>query len=357
MERQERQVFLNTAESFLSYKDLALRDVVEFRRDKIRRLSPQQQEIFRPMLEPFLDHIEAAIEKNGELTQVIGQIGKYWVQDIPGEDDITPAPSQMDEDKVQSTLRQIAREWSQFGSRERDESYGVICSELASLFPDVEARNNIKVISPGSGLGRLPYEIANMGFNSVGNEFSTHMLFTSLLIINTINVPESYTIYPFVHNFSGNRNQKTQLVPVRIPDIAPSAQNGISNGGDFSMAIGEFDESFQDQLADVIVTMFFLDTSPNILDTIETISSLIPKGGTWINFGPLLWHYESVKVSDEDDRTGGLDLDLDSILSLVERFGWSIGKRKTYQTTYCSNPEKMSRYVYDCEFFVATKIA
>lgn len=42
----------------------------------------------------------------------------------------------------------------------------------------------VKVISPGSGLGRLPLEICLRGYQSMGNEFSYFMLILSNFILN-----------------------------------------------------------------------------------------------------------------------------------------------------------------------------
>ena len=44
--------------------------------------------------------------------------------------------------------------------------------------------NEIKVLVPGAGLGRLAFEIAVLGFKAQGNEFSLHMLMVSNFILN-----------------------------------------------------------------------------------------------------------------------------------------------------------------------------
>jgi carnosine N-methyltransferase len=44
--------------------------------------------------------------------------------------------------------------------------------------------NEISVLVPGAGLGRLAFEIANLGFISQGNEFSLEMLLVSNFILN-----------------------------------------------------------------------------------------------------------------------------------------------------------------------------
>ena len=45
-------------------------------------------------------------------------------------------------------------------------------------------RNNSRVLIPGSGLGRLVWESAFLGFDAQGNEFSYFMLLASFLLLN-----------------------------------------------------------------------------------------------------------------------------------------------------------------------------
>ena len=46
--------------------------------------------------------------------------------------------------------------------------------------------DEIKVLVPGAGLGRLVFEIAVAGFCAQGNEFSLHMLIVSNFILNKL---------------------------------------------------------------------------------------------------------------------------------------------------------------------------
>ncbi len=85
---------------------------------------------------------------------------------------------------MRSTLRQCVRDWSEEGAAERSACYGPILSELERLYPDRAARAAVKVLVPGSGLGRLVWEMAYRGFQAVGNEFSYQMLLGAFLILN-----------------------------------------------------------------------------------------------------------------------------------------------------------------------------
>jgi len=58
------------------------------------------------------------------------------------------------------------REWSEEGSREREECFSRIEAEVVS-----RVGRGGRVLVPGCGLGRLPIEIAKRGFETQGNEF------------------------------------------------------------------------------------------------------------------------------------------------------------------------------------------
>ena len=92
----------------------------------------------------------------------------------------------MDIEKIQSTLKQFVRDWSDTGKEERDASYSPILKELDHLHPIKEGktRSDIKILVPGAGLGRLAWDIAKKGFECQGNEFSLYMLFGSNFVLN-----------------------------------------------------------------------------------------------------------------------------------------------------------------------------
>lgn len=119
--------------------------------------------------------------------------------------------SQMEIEKIQSTLKQFVRDWSDVGKEERKMSYTPIMNELEKLYPRLEGnsddsgldstsrpdklRNKIKVLVPGSGLGRLAYDIAKRGFECQGNEFSLYMLIASNYVLNRYNTINSFEFF------------------------------------------------------------------------------------------------------------------------------------------------------------------
>nr|CAD7464553.1 unnamed protein product [Timema tahoe] len=90
-----------------------------------------------------------------------------------------------DQDKVQVTLKQFVRDWSEEGAGERQTCYQPIIDEILAHFPaHTCAPDDVKVLVPGAGLGRLAFEIARRGYTCQGNEFSLFMLFASNFVLN-----------------------------------------------------------------------------------------------------------------------------------------------------------------------------
>jgi carnosine N-methyltransferase len=154
-----------------------------------------------------------------------------------------------------------------------------------------------------------------------------------------------------------------QVEAVTIPDIVPC---DLPTGVDFSMVAGEFLEVYGDQTGiyklshflvsfiieewDAVATCFFLDTAKNIIDYIHTIHRILRKSGIWINFGPLLFHFE------DDGKEPSIEISLEEVLDIVKNFGFEIRERRMIVTTYTNNPGSMLTYTYKCSFFVAVKI-
>jgi hypothetical protein len=67
-------------------------------------------------------------------------------------------------DRVRVTLKQIAREWSADGAAERAASFQPMIGQLLAHLPITDdSKYTKKVLCPGSGLGRLAWEICKAG--------------------------------------------------------------------------------------------------------------------------------------------------------------------------------------------------
>ena len=80
------------------------------------------------------------------------------------------AAGQPDIGRVREALRHIARDWSNEGREEREQTFAPVLEELAKVAPD--DRSQVHILVPGSGLGRLAWEIAQLGkmylFSKIG---------------------------------------------------------------------------------------------------------------------------------------------------------------------------------------------
>ena len=125
--------------------------------------------------------------------------------------------------------------------------FGLILRELERVSPSCKHPNgNLKsVLHPGSGLGRLPFEVALKGFKSQGNEFSYFMLLCSNYILNMSNTEEQFELFPFIHSFSNNFTYDQPFKSIKIPDLCPV--KALSVDSDFSMVAGEFMQVYASQ--------------------------------------------------------------------------------------------------------------
>lgn len=148
------------------------------------------------------------------------------------------AVSDADQDRVRTTLKQMARDWSADGERERDAAYGPIIDAVMAKFGSVpyESRGDVRILVPGAGLGRLAFEFAMRGFSAQGNEFSYFMLLPSHFLLNNTQRAEEHVIYPYVHSQCNWRTTSDMLRPVKVPDVLPST---LPVHVDFSMVAGE----------------------------------------------------------------------------------------------------------------------
>ncbi|KAF7726246.1 hypothetical protein EC973_008956 [Apophysomyces ossiformis] len=371
----ERAHFQKVLTAFAYYRRHALNHNHRRRHDFMAL--PERHKRLIPDVLQKINAVDERIEANASMLKEIVRGATMFMKEDPialiSEGYKTlgnkPPVSPMDMDKVRSTLKQFVRDWSvevkedisyavkyeleDQGKNERDVTYGPILEELESIYHAVELkdRGSIRVLVPGAGLGRLAFDIASAGFSCQGNEFSFYMLLASHFVLNRMTKEEQYSIYPFVHSFSNIKCSEQQLTAVRIPDVLPS---NLPPTVDFSMVAGDFVEVYGDQEAnhgawDVVVTCFFIDTAKNILEYMDVIHKVLKPGGTWINIGPLLYHFEDTPGEPS------IELSLAEVKRVAREIGFQFKKETSVSTTYTSNPDGMLKYVYDCAFWTAIK--
>eukprot|EP00466_Bigelowiella_natans_P000463 jgi/Bigna1/66387/fgenesh1_pg.1_\ len=148
---------------------------------------------------------------------------------------------------------------------------------------------------------------------------------------------------------------------------------------EMSMTAGEFLQMYGDPRYnnswDAIVTCFFLDTAPNVIEYISAFHRLLRPGGIWINLGPLTYHWQSSqsKIAAsilEDSRTRSsmaagmrafrfgesLELSLSEILHVSRSLGFQMVKGPHRQECrYACDESTMKPTIYNASYFVMTK--
>lgn len=354
--KTEDQHFFDIVNTFRAYKRAFLK-VLTKRRGYI--ISDKMTSIHRLLLAPYTQHLnrlEVAAAHNHEILKlfIAEADGMYANKSISTSVLVKKPDSQLNTDRLNSVLNQLAREWTAEGASERASSYGRILATLVKSFPPtVKSRSTLRVLVPGVGLGRLSFEIARLGFISEGNEFSLMMLFVANYILNETKTANALSFYPYISQFSNNLSTDKQLTRINFPDVCPN-ETGLPPGAALSMVAGPFLDVYAGaenrNSWDAVVTCFFLDTAANVLDYTELIKSILKPTGLWINFGPLMYHWE------DDARTPSIEPSYDIIHKLIEASGFEFLEEETgCPSAYTCNPHSMLSYTYKCVFFVCRK--
>jgi carnosine N-methyltransferase len=161
-----------------------------------------------------------------------------------------------------------------------------------------------------------------------------------------------------------------------IPDVHPaeSMEQASASGKEFGkmdMTAGDFVVLYGGEeykaMFDAVVTMFFIDTAPNLIRYIDTVRNCLRPNGKWINVGPLLWHSDdahnakaegahdhhkaSVGDSDRDagiGEMGGFEMTEEEVIWLLEGKGFQIEHREVTSegVGYIQDTDSMFQNLY-----------
>ncbi|KAJ5126640.1 hypothetical protein N7448_007419 [Penicillium atrosanguineum] len=380
---EERRVLFAAFDSFRQYRRTAHQNTTHRRRQAFYSLpSEHWQMLSEP---PFsildnLNEVDDAIDTNAELADKIldGGLESFGLAATPDKEDPTQnwhgTATASDVNKAHSTIRQFYRDWSAEGRVEREVCYDPVLQDLRTEFQARrDASEEIKVLIPGAGLGRLVFDVCLAGFSAEGNEISYHQLLASSWVLNHTEGPQSHTLHPFALHFSNLKTRAQQLRSVQIPDVHPGTAIGEAmqanrSVGSMSMSTGDFvvvyNEPSNRQTFDAVATVFFIDTAPNLIRYIEAIHHCLKEDGLWINVGPLLWHFEDShpRRDAEGDTTGigepgNVELTEEEVLTLVERMGFRIEARPDDRRPcgYIQDGDSMLQNIYQPSHWVARK--
>mmetsp|Transcript_18584 Transcript_18584/g.41713 ORF Transcript_18584/g.41713 Transcript_18584/m.41713 type:complete len:431 (-) Transcript_18584:92-1384(-) len=349
---QERKHFLDVCYSFLDYTNDAMHEV-DILQDSLKELDAHDRALWRVDSETWLAEIRRRVEVNSRfLTSLpiadicaahLGPEADRIISEVPKSHRVASRNAS----KVRSTLRQMVRDWAVEGEAERAASFSPLIDALLRNLPPGEGVAP-RVLCPGCGLGRLPFDLARCGYNSQGNEFSYHMLMGSHRILARCDGPFSYEIFPFVLCTTNRRGSNDHLRAVRVPDL--STRMRLPPNAGMSMTAGEFVEVYKDQHEtwDGMATCFFLDTAKNVFLYIRMIAQLMRPGGIWTNIGPLLFHYAEVP------NEVSIELSWEEVKAAIARY-FDFIEERTHLSQYAMNPGSLMGVKYRCVFFVVRR--
>ncbi|KAG8630015.1 hypothetical protein KVT40_001634 [Elsinoe batatas] len=331
--------------------------------------------------------VDDAIDQNADVAEAVLAVGLSAYGVDPSSDEWKGKATPSDLDKARSTIRQLYRDWSPEGAVERSASFQPMISALNSYYSSTPPakRGELNVLVPGAGLGRLVLDVCGAGYSVEGNEISYHQLLVSNWILNSVFEPKKIELFPWALSFSNHLTRKDQLQKVLIPDVAAGAylqesaaliesemhpfQRMSMSSGDFCVLYkgDEYRDSF-----DAVLTCFFIDTAPNVLQYIEAVQSCLKSNGVWINLGPLLWHFDGGKQSDKKENgpssrdfdqdlgigeAGSFELTEDEVLALLGKAGFKVihHDNQSHKSGYIQDPKCMLQNTYRPSFWVAIK--
>ncbi|KAK8045552.1 hypothetical protein PG993_005576 [Apiospora rasikravindrae] len=312
-ENHPRWRLLKAIDGFRSYRDANKAEVDRWR-EAYRHVGKGQKKLLESAVNyrQKLNDIDHLIDRNGLLCDAVAQHAQTYYG-IPEPElrafvrDEEKAGRKPERVSVVQALKHYVRDWSaEGGTRERDPTFPCLLRTLARLYPDrgggggggnnASSAPRPRVLLPGAGMGRLGYEVADMGvaniidrkgFEVTINEWSTYMI-AAYRYLEANPAPESHTLHPFLDSLSHHATTADLKRQITFPE-PDTALNDPSNvllvEGDFTTAFSlSSSETF-----DVIITYFFLDTARNLLNYLETVFRLLRPGGHWLNLGPLLY--------------------------------------------------------------------
>jgi len=381
----ERAHFESVCAAYRQYASFAMREW-SCREYRLKQLPESQQELLPAGLrcgtadysKRQKDFKDAVIRNQFCLDCILRHAGQPHSQQQPSS---TVFVTDEQISKVSSVLKSLTRDWSPYGERERAAAYDPIKKSIQKYLP-VDQERPPRIVVPGSGVGRLAFDLAAMGYAVQGNEFSMYMLLASDCILNNggqiFHSQRPLHISPWLLESRNVHSSKDPLSAIPMPDVDPAAilmppSEETSSPPDFSMAAGDFCSIYKDEAGewDCVASCFFLDACPNIVEILQVIHKMLRPGGLFINLGPLLYHWSGppMRPSDTsveeyrqrydhlDDRyLSSINLSYEDIKKIMTEIGFEIlEEEEGVECYYTSDQRSMMSTKYNCVSFVAKK--
>ncbi|CAI0642911.1 unnamed protein product [Colletotrichum noveboracense] len=312
--------------SFEKYPLLAER-VLQRKHARYSKQSSAQKALSNKLGYPA--HFEKArqgIDVNAQFTEQVAQIARahYHIDPQAALEDHEDA----DFGLVDLAFGHLSRDWSTQGKKERQAVFPPVLAGLEQHFG--EDGNGKKVLVPGSGMGRLASDIADLGYDVTANELDYGSILAYHLLTNHTSSLHQHTLHPFVTKWTHQANPSSRYSTVTVPDHWPNKT--------VKLVEGDFLEKFpENEHFDAVVTLFFIDISNNVIDFLSNIHRLLKPGGVWVNLGPLKWGSHTA-----------LQLSAEEVLQLADLLGFDVdhAARKSIDSLYADQPDTLLKFTY-----------
>ena len=272
-------------------------------------------------------------------------------------------------------LLHLARDWSADGAAERAQCYAPIVAALAEAVRGGGEQRNLRVLVPGSGLGRLAYDLAAAlpSIEVVALDPDAHALVLSAAMMTpapndtATESPSSdgacpasagtrRRIYPSVHVSTGWADTSDRLRHVAVPDVADDVLKVVHDRSNVSLVAARFPQAYRDgggggmwRPFDAAATSFFLDVAEDVPATVSAIGDLLgPSGGTWVNCGPLAFPAAGEALGG----SSAYPLSAAQLMALVaERF--DVVEQRRVPCGYTDLPRRLEVTHRECLYFAA----
>ncbi|KAJ4369100.1 hypothetical protein N0V83_006184 [Neocucurbitaria cava] len=311
--------------SFEQYPFLA-EQVLQRKHARYANQTPAQKAISNKLGYPtHFENARKGIDVNARFSEQIAHIAreKYHTGQRALEDE-----EDAEFGVVDLAFGHLSRDWSTQGAKERQAVFPPVLDGLEQHFGG-NGRGK-KVLVPGSGMGRLASDIADLGYDVTANELDYGSILTYHLLTNHTSSLHQHTLQPFVTKWTHQANPSSRYTALTVPDHWPNKAVKLVEGDFLDMfpRDGEFD---------AVVTLFFIDIGTNVVDFLSNIHRLLKPGGVWINLGPLKWGTHTA-----------LQLSAEEVLELADMLGFDVDhtSRKSIDSLYVEQPETFLKFIY-----------
>ena len=236
----------------------------------------------------------------------------------------------------------IMRDWTKESAKEREKNYKPIIDKVKQY-----VKPKSKILLPGAALLRLGYELAKLDYNIDANDFNYSNILFCDYIFNYAK-KDQFEFQPLIRSFSNYLSEDTVFRKYSFPD----EDINLQGKGTITLTGGDFVKLFYPKKDnyDCVITCFFIDTAKNVFEYIDVISNVLKKGGIWINFGPLSYHW----IGYQDIPT--IELPYDKLKEVIQNFGFEyLDEEKNKTLAYCEIEGFMKNDIFNCVFFTAQK--